>query len=415
MDGDNTVSTSNNSRSGIIAILFLTLHVVMIDRMMTNFLGPFLVTGLHLDASQIGFAAGATGACWAISALVFGAVSDRVGRRKVLIPAVFLFSAFSWLSGVATSFDQFLLCRALLGLTEGPCFAVLMALVEETSRTDRRARNMGIVNSAGPLAAGITPVLATWLALGMGWRWGFFGAAIPGFVMGVLVLLFVPEPVRAAAPAPAGRGAGVATLLANRQLWLCLLGAFGFVVSLMAFIVFAPLYMTQVMHQDPNTAGVLMSAAGFGGAAWAFFGTGLADRIGRRAALMLFSALNATSIALFLVPAMYGAPILLGVLAFVLSAGPASAALVLAVIPAEVVPRSHVAAAIGFAGIGAETFGGSLGPAAGGMLAQSFGLAAPVVLAVAGAVVVFVVALLLRETRPAPDAAPPAAERGLAA
>lgn len=396
--------TEIKSSPWVIAILFLTLHVVMIDRMMANFLGPFLVKGLSLDPSQIGLAAGATGACWALSALVFGAVSDRVGRRRVLIPAVFLFSTCSWLSGMATNFTEFLLCRALLGLTEGPCFAVLMALVEESSAVDRRARNMGIVNSAGPLAAGITPVLATWLALGLGWRWGFFGAAIPGYAMGVLIVLFVREPVRAAgavsSSSATSRGQGLSILLANRDLWLCLLGAFGFVVSLMAFIVFAPLYMTQAMHQDPTTTGYLMSAAGFGGAAWSFFGTGLADRLGRRRALMLFSAMNVASISLFLVPALYGTPLLLGLLAFVLSAGPAAAALVFAVIPSEVVSRHHVAAAIGFAGIGAEMFGGSLGPAVGGVLAQSQGLVAPVILAAAGGAVVFVVALLLRETLP---------------
>lgn len=410
--------TEIKSSPWIVAILFLTLHVVMIDRMMANFLGPFLVKGLSLDPSQIGLAAGATGACWAVSALVFGAVSDRIGRRRVLIPAAFLFSTFSWLSGTATNFTEFLLCRALLGLTEGPCFAVLMALVEESSPEDRRARNMGVVNSAGPLAAGITPVLATWLALGLGWRWGFFGAAIPGYAMGVLIVLFVQEPKRASALAASTprRRPGPSNLLANRDLWLCLLGAFGFVVSLMAFIVFAPLYMTQAMHQDPTTTGYLMSAAGFGGAAWSFFGTGLADRLGRRRALMLFSAMNAASISLFLVPGLYGLPLLLGALAFVLSAGPAAAALVFAVIPSEVVPRHHVAAAIGFAGIGAEMFGGSLGPAVGGMLAQSSGLAAPVILAVAGGAVVFVVALLLRETLPRGDADPSrAASEGVAA
>lgn len=393
------MNTSDRHRRIVILILFLTLHVVMIDRMIANFLGPFLMEGLDLNAGQIGLAAGATGACWALSALVFGALSDRVGRRRVLIPAVFLFSTFSWLSGVATDFSQFLLFRALLGLTEGPCFAVLMALAEESSDPRHRARTMGIVNSAGPLAAGITPVLATWLALGLGWRWGFFGAAIPGYVMGVLLWLFVPEPVRPPKPVSArGRKDDTLMLLRNRNLWLCLLGAFGFVVSLMAFVVFAPLYITQVMHVDASMAGFLMSAAGFGGAAWSLFGTGLADRFGRRTALMLFSAMNVVSISLFLVPDLYGQPFVLAALAFVFSAGPAAAALVFAVIPSESVPRHHVAAAIGFAGIGAEMFGGSMGPAIGGALAQQHGLSAPLMLAVAGGVTVFVVALLLRGT-----------------
>ncbi len=387
----------------VILVLFLTLLVVLLDRMVGNFLGPFLVEGLHLQPSQIGLIAGATGICWALSALVFGAVSDRIGRRKVLIPAIFLFSAASWLSGLAQNFEQLLMTRAFLGLAEGPCFAVIMALVEEYSSSNHRARHVGIVNSAGPFAAGVAPIFATQIAVAMGWRWGFYAAAIPGLVMGVMVWLYVKEPIRTSASTTIKRE-GLSSLLRNGSLWLCLLGAFGFVTSLMAFVVFAPLFLTQVMQQEARTAGLLMGAAGFGGAAWSFFGTGIADRIGRKPALLFFAVLNVASILLFMVPGMYASPYLLAILAFALSAGPAAAALIFVLIPAEVVPRHHVAAAIGFAGIGAELLGGSFGPAMGGALAQQHGLSAPMLLAAAGGCVVIVVAILIRETLVRPSA-----------
>lgn len=393
----------------VILILFLTVHVVLIDRMVSNFLGPFLIEDLKLRPDQIGLIAGATGACWALSALVFGAVSDRIGRRAVLIPAVFLFSMASWLSGLAENFEQLLAMRALLGLAEGPCFAVIMALVEEYSATTHRARNIGMVNSAGPLAAGVAPIFATQIAAALGWRWGFYAAAIPGLVMGVLIWLYVKEPVRPQRTANAEPRAGYMALLGNGSLWLCLLGAFGFVTSLMAFVVFAPLFVTQVMQQDARTAGLLLGAVGFGGAAWSFFGTGIADRIGRKPALVIFSVLNVAGILVFMVPGLYASPYLLAALGFALAAGPASAALIFVLIPAEVVPRHHVAAAIGFAGIGAELLGGSLGPAIGGMLAQSLGLAAPMWLAAGGGVLVMVVGLLIRETLVRGTAAQPSA------
>lgn len=403
-------NATERSSPWVILILFLTVHVVLIDRMVSNFLGPFLVEDLKLRPEQIGLIAGATGACWALSALVFGAVSDRIGRRAVLIPAVFLFSIASWLSGLAQNFEQLLGIRALLGLAEGPCFAVIMALVEETSANTHRARNVGIVNSAGPLAAGVAPIFATQIAVAMGWRWGFYAAAIPGLLMGTMIWLYVKEPLRPKRPAdPAGKpvagGSGYAALLRNGSLWLCLLGAFGFVTSLMAFVVFAPLYLTQVMHQDARTTGLLLSAVGFGGAAWSFFGTGIADKVGRKPALVLFSILNIASVLIFMVPAMYDSPYMLAVLGFMLAAGPASAALIFVLIPAEVVPRHHVAAAIGFAGIGAELLGGSLGPAVGGMLAQSHGLAAPMLLAAGGGCLVLMVGLVIRETLVRPGAA----------
>lgn len=67
------------------------------------------------------------GIAWAISCVFFGAISDRVGRRKILIPAIFVFSALSWLSGVVHTFGEMMLVRFLLGLAEGACYSPLMA------------------------------------------------------------------------------------------------------------------------------------------------------------------------------------------------------------------------------------------------------------------------------------------------
>lgn len=397
------MATHKLSRSAVtVAILFGALSTVMLDRFVGSFLGPYIVKDLLLTPGQIGMLAAATAISWSVSALVFGAVSDRIGRRVVLVPAMFAFSACSWLSGLAQSFEQLLLVRLALGVAEGPCWSVIMALVEESTEPRHRARNIGIVNSAGPLSgAAIAPIFATQVASAFGWRWGFFGAAIPGLIFGLLILLFVPEQPREARPRAAGTVAAMrdaAEILVYPQLWLCLVGAFGFVTSLMAFTVFAPLYLTTVMHQTPTTAGFLLGAAGLGGAIWCMFGTGIADRVGRKHALMGFAVLSAMATLLFMVRPLYGTPWLLAGVTFTLSAGPAAGALVLALLPAELVPRHHVAAAIGFAGIGAEMLGGTLAPALGGRLGDAFGLTAPMLLSVAGSATVLVIAILIRET-----------------
>lgn len=381
----------------LIAILFLTVGDVLLDRMTAMFLGPYIVADLHLSGAQVGLIASATSICWALSSVVFGAVSDRIGRRKVLIPAVVLFSLCSWLSALAQNFEQMLLCRALLGLAEGPCWAVIMALVEETTPAERRGRNIGIVSSASSLmGSALAPVLTTQLASLLGWRWSFVVVGIPGLVLAVLIYLYVKEPERRrAGPAEAVRPWHLAT---NGSLWLCLFGAFGLVTWLFVFTVFAPLYITGPMGQSATTAGFLLSCSGVGGFLWAFFGTGIADRIGRRRALILFSCLCAGSPLVFMVPALYSTPMVLAGLAMVLSAGPSAAALVMVLIPSEAVPRRNIAVAIGFAGMGADLLGGTISPALGGMLADRYGLVAPMLLSVAGAVLMLVVGLLIKET-----------------
>src|SRR5580658_5718533 len=60
------------------------------------YLAPFIVPELHLTHSQVGLLVSALALAWAVSSLIFGIVSDRVGRRPVGFPSVFIFSALSW-------------------------------------------------------------------------------------------------------------------------------------------------------------------------------------------------------------------------------------------------------------------------------------------------------------------------------
>jgi predicted MFS family arabinose efflux permease len=392
---------SNPRQWGVVAILFATFGTVMLDRMSQLFLGPYLVEAMHLTQSQIGLLASVVGVCWAISSVAFGAVSDRVGRRAVLIPAVLVFSACSWLSGLTNNFGQLLAIRALLGIAEGPCFCVIMALAEEHARGDERGKTVGIVNSAGALVgSAIAPVFTTQVASAFGWRWGFFAAGIPGLVLAALIWAFVHEPNREARKSEPRLTLGeYRQLLRNPNLWCCLIANFGLATYIFAFSVFSPLYITGQMGQAPTVAGILLGASGLGGFLWSFFGTGISDRIGRRKTVLLAATLCCVQPLLFMIAPLYQVPWALAVLAMMTMAAPAAAALMMVLIPVESVPARFAAAAIGFAGLGTDFLGATVSPAIGGGLAERFGLAAPMFLSMSGAVLLFVMALLLR--RPA--------------
>src|SRR6202451_4746917 len=97
------------------------------------YLVPFIAPDLHLSHGQVGLVVPALALPWAASSLSFGALSDRIGRRPVLIPAVFAFSVLSWLSGIARSFAQLFVIRSLMGGAEGPTWATVTATVEASS------------------------------------------------------------------------------------------------------------------------------------------------------------------------------------------------------------------------------------------------------------------------------------------
>jgi MFS family permease len=179
----------------LLAILFFAWGIVFLDRMSQFYLAPYFAPEFQLSREQIGVLASVLAISWAFSTLFFGALSDRIGRRRILIPAIFAFSLLSWVTGVVRSYHEMLIVRALMGIAEGPTWSIITALIEESSRKERRGRNIGIVVSAAALVGlAAAPVLTTQVAARFGWRWAFFVAGAPGLILGFLIWAFVKEP-----------------------------------------------------------------------------------------------------------------------------------------------------------------------------------------------------------------------------
>jgi predicted MFS family arabinose efflux permease len=396
----------------LVLILFFTWGTVFLDRMSQLYLAPYFAPEFHLSNQQIGFLASVVSVTWALSGLLFGALSDRFGRRIVLIPGVILFSALSWLSGIAHTFEQLLLIRALMGAAEGPCWAVINAITEESSSPSRRGRNVGLVVSAGALVGlCAAPILTTQVASRWGWRWGFFVTGLPGMLMAFLIWRFVREPKRAEEEGLEHSGttlSGYLSILRFRNVWLCCVGAGGFISWLFLQNVFAPLYITEVMHQPGTTAGFLLGAAGLGSFFIGMVFPGLSDRWGRKPTLLFLAFISTLlPIALYL-PFLYVHLWLLAAILFLTQGGQAIAALIMVLVPAESVPPQFSATAIGLSTLVGEIIGATIAPAAGGAVAEQFGLGMPLLMAAASTVVLFLVALFIQEpgnlqTRGAPE------------
>lgn len=386
----------------LVAILFLTWGTVFLDRTSQHYLAPYFVPEFHLSTQQVGLLGSAVAVTWASSTLFFGALSDRVGRKPILVPVVFLFSLLSWISGITHNFQQLLLVRALLGAAEGPAWSIMTALIEESSAPSRRGRNVGMVVSAAALVGlAAAPVLTTQVAARVGWRWAFFVSGVPGLLLGVLIWKFVKEPERPNLATAHGKAVTVRdflSVLRYRNIWLCCAGATGFMTWLFLHQIFAPLYITEVAHQAPTTAGFLMGASGLGSFCLALFFPTLSDRIGRKPVLLIMAVMSAVVPLAFLSSTLYTYPWILGAIVCTANAGQGIAALILVLVPTESVPPQFAATAIGLATLTAEILGATVAPILGGRIAQVHGLASTLWMSAGGAVLLFVVALLLNET-----------------
>jgi predicted MFS family arabinose efflux permease len=308
------------------------------------------------------------------------------------------------------SFHQLLLVRALLGIAEGPAWSIITAVIEESSQPTRRGRNIGIVVSAAALVGlAVAPVLTTQVAARVGWRWAFFVSGVPGFLLGLLIWKFVKEPERGNRTGPHGQPVRIRdflSVLRYRNMWLCCVGAVGFLSWLFLHNIFAPLYITEVAHQAPTTAGFLMGASGLGSFFLALYFPRLSDRVGRKPVLLIMAAMCTIVPLAMLITPLYSYPWVLAAIVCLANAGQGISALILVLVPTESVPPQFAATAIGLATLAAEIIGATLAPILAGPVVQAHGLGAAMWMSAGGAVLVFIVALFLKETHLAKAGSP---------
>lgn len=410
------IQISKRYEFGLVVLMFFAWGTVFLDRMSLFYLAPYFTKELHLSHAQVGMLASALAITWAVSGLFFGAVSDRIGRRPVLIPAVFAFSVLSWVSGVARSFGQLFFVRALMGVAEGPTWSTMTATIEESSAPQRRGRNIGVVVSAAALVGmAIAPVMTTQIAAHFGWRGAFFAAGVPGLLLGFVLWKVLRESARnvvgdrnggEASAHPQASWRDYVDLLRYRNIWLCAIAATGFMTWLFVMHAFAPLYITEVSKHTPTLAGFVIGASGLGAFMWGWLYPWISDSTGRKPMLIFIALLSALTPLTYQAPFLVEHPWLMAAAAFIANGAQAISALALVLIPTESVPARFSATAIGLVTLVGEIFGGTLAPSIAGRIADRHGLASALWIAAAGAIMVFLAALFMRETAPAKTGSP---------
>ena len=123
-----------------------------------------------------------------VGMVVAGELSDRVGARRPLLLGVVAFLAGLVVAGLAPAMAVFVLGRALQGLGVGLLVVVMYVLVGEAYPEALRPKVFGAISAAWVLPALVGPVVAGWLAQGVGWRWAFLGL-VPLVVVGAVLLV----------------------------------------------------------------------------------------------------------------------------------------------------------------------------------------------------------------------------------
>ena len=270
----------------VLAMLLLVYIFNFLDRQILGILAAPIKADLHLTDAQFGAIGGlAFALLYSVLGVPLAVLADRTSRSGVITGALVVWSGFTALCGVATSYGQLFLFRLGVGVGEAGGSAPSYALISDYYPPERRARALAIYNMGVPVGLACGVLLGGYLAQLVDWRTAFLSVGIAGIIVAPVfrwLVRDVPRPAAVAGEKVRPREV-FGILFRKPAFWLLALsGGFSSLCGY-GLALWTPSVLIRSYGFDLITTGQFMgSLLLVGGATGVFLGGALADRLGRR-------------------------------------------------------------------------------------------------------------------------------------
>lgn len=368
------------ARSGRVTVLlcFLVALIEGFELQAAGMAAPGLGPAMSLSPSQLSWFFAASTVGMLLGAYSGGVISDRRGRKFVLLVSVVAFGLFTLLTGLATSYAWLVAARFLTGVGLGGALPMIIALAAENNPA-KSARSVALTYSGTPLGGALAGAV---YANSTDWQIIFFvGAALP-LLVAPLIAIFMPDsrPQAHAAASTSQKANTSATdaLFADGRLPLTLVLWVSFFLGLLLLYLmmnWTPMLLDMRGFSRPQIA-AFQIVLNVSGALCCMFGGRWLD--GPYRAHVAAAAFLAIAVFLYLIGQIppqlaYILPIAVG-----FGAGLLLSQSVLYALSSALYPPMHRGAGIG-AAVSMGRAGSVAGPLVGGAM-LSFGLAPPMLL-----------------------------------
>lgn len=170
-------------------VLFWCLLIIIFDGYDLIIYGvalPLLMEEWSLTSVQAGFLASAALFGMMFGAMIFGTLSDKIGRKKTIMICVALFSSFTFFGAFASGPMQFAALRFVAGLGIGGVMPICVALTSEYAPKRMRSTLVAIMFSGYAIGGMTSALLGSFLVLDFGWEIMFYIAGIPTLLLPII-------------------------------------------------------------------------------------------------------------------------------------------------------------------------------------------------------------------------------------
>jgi EmrB/QacA subfamily drug resistance transporter len=152
----------------------VAIFMLLLDITVVNVALPDIQRSLHSSFSDLQWVVDAYALTLATFLLTSGSVADLVGRKRVFIAGLFVFTISSAICGLSTTPLMLNLARAVQGTGGAMMFATALALLAQAFHGKERGTAFGVFGAVTGGAVAVGPVLGGVITSGLGWEWIFF-------------------------------------------------------------------------------------------------------------------------------------------------------------------------------------------------------------------------------------------------
>jgi EmrB/QacA subfamily drug resistance transporter len=152
----------------------VAIFMLLLDITVVNVALPDIQRSLHSSFSDLQWVVNAYALTLAAFLLTAGSVADLIGRKRVFVAGLLVFTCASAVCGLSSSPLMLNLARAVQGTGGAMMFSTSLALLAQAFHGKERGTAFGVFGAVTGAAVAVGPVLGGVITSGIGWKWIFF-------------------------------------------------------------------------------------------------------------------------------------------------------------------------------------------------------------------------------------------------
>lgn len=176
-----------------VALLCVVASLNYLDRTMITTMRSSILQEIPMTEAQFGLLSSVFLWVYGLLSPFAGYIADKFNRSRVILVSLFVWSAVTWMTAHASTFNQLLLTRALMGISEACYIPAALALIADYHGTKTRSLATGI-HMAGIMAGQSLGFVGGWIAEEFTWSTSFTVLGVFGILYSIILVTVLKDP-----------------------------------------------------------------------------------------------------------------------------------------------------------------------------------------------------------------------------